>query len=234
MIVMFLLAWWELQVARQGCLVPLRKGGMWQSSQPASFSLAGLTLCPNWLERWLTTLNMLSTQVRIPVELSMPIHYITNTYMHHSGSKVNRDFSHYHMGRILLPRFFRRSCNLYTFLDERGSLVIGTINMYKIPNELSRYTNTSLDASTGPIPVWIGQIVSMFTIIQPSMPVMRRLLYTEICCVNKCQIFIEFTIFFILFSFPIHVYCRLKNWPMDNQPGNSLLLNLCKLHAILF
>ena len=40
----FSLAWWECRVAWQGCLVPLRKGGMWQSSRPASFSPAGLTL----------------------------------------------------------------------------------------------------------------------------------------------------------------------------------------------
>ena len=56
----FSLAWWEWRVARQGCLVPLRKGGMWQSSRPASFSPAGLTLWPNRLKRWLTTLSVLS------------------------------------------------------------------------------------------------------------------------------------------------------------------------------
>ena len=56
----FSLAWWECQVARQGCLVPLRKGGMWQSSQPDSFLPAGLTLWPNQLEHWLTTLSVLS------------------------------------------------------------------------------------------------------------------------------------------------------------------------------
>ena len=72
----FSLAWWEWRVARQGCLVPLRKGGMWQSSRPASFSPAGLNLWPNWLERWLVTLSGLSTQVRIPVGLSVPGHYI--------------------------------------------------------------------------------------------------------------------------------------------------------------
>ena len=69
----FSLAWWEWRVARQGCLVPLRKGGMWQSSRPASFSPAGLTLWPSWLERWLATLSGLSVQVRIPVGL--PGHY---------------------------------------------------------------------------------------------------------------------------------------------------------------
>ena len=66
----FSLAWWEWRVARQGCLVPLRKGGMWQSSRPASFSPGGLTLWPSWLERWLGTLSGLSVQVRIPVGLS--------------------------------------------------------------------------------------------------------------------------------------------------------------------
>ena len=40
---------------------------MWQSSRPASFSPAGLTLWPSQLERWLATLSGLSTQVRIPV-----------------------------------------------------------------------------------------------------------------------------------------------------------------------
>ena len=62
----FSLAWWEWRVARQGCLVPLMKGGMWQSSRPASFSSAGLTLWPSWLECWLATLSGLSVQVRIP------------------------------------------------------------------------------------------------------------------------------------------------------------------------
>ena len=71
----FSLAWWEWRVAGQGCLVPLRKGGMWQSSRPASFSPAGLTLWPNWLERWLATLSRLSTKVRIPVGLSVPGRY---------------------------------------------------------------------------------------------------------------------------------------------------------------
>ena len=42
---------------------------MWQFSQPASFSPAGLTLWPNWFEHWLTTLSMLSTQVQISVGL---------------------------------------------------------------------------------------------------------------------------------------------------------------------
>ena len=69
----FSLVWCEWQVARQGCLVPLRKGGMWQSSRPASFSPAGLTLWPSWLERWLATLSGLSVQVWIPVGL--PGHY---------------------------------------------------------------------------------------------------------------------------------------------------------------
>ena len=78
----FSLAWWELRVARQGCLVPLRKGGMWKSSRPASFSPAGLIFWPSWLERWLATLSGLSVQVRILVGLSVPGHYIiipTNT-----------------------------------------------------------------------------------------------------------------------------------------------------------
>ena len=67
----FSLAWWEWWLPdRAGCLVPLRKGGMWQSSRPASFSPAGLTLWPSWLERWLATLSGLSAQVRIPVGLS--------------------------------------------------------------------------------------------------------------------------------------------------------------------
>ena len=37
---------------------------LWQSSRPASFSPAGLTLWPSWLERWLATLTGLSVQVR--------------------------------------------------------------------------------------------------------------------------------------------------------------------------
>ena len=37
---------------------------MWQSSRPASFSPAGLTLWLSWLERWLATLSGLSVQVR--------------------------------------------------------------------------------------------------------------------------------------------------------------------------
>ena len=71
----FSLAWWEWRVARQGCLVPLRKGGMWQSNRPASFSPAGLTLWPSWLNCWLATLSGLSVHVRIPVGLSVPGHY---------------------------------------------------------------------------------------------------------------------------------------------------------------
>ena len=77
----FSLAWWEWRVARQGCLVPLRKGGMWQSSRPASFSPAGLTLWSSWLECWLETLSGLSVQVRIPVGLPgryNSMHQITN------------------------------------------------------------------------------------------------------------------------------------------------------------
>ena len=42
---------------------------MWQSSRPASFSPAGLTVWPSWLERWLATLGWLSVKVRIPVGL---------------------------------------------------------------------------------------------------------------------------------------------------------------------
>ena len=37
----FFVACWEWRVARQGWLVSLRKGGMWQSSRPASFSASG-------------------------------------------------------------------------------------------------------------------------------------------------------------------------------------------------
>ena len=79
----FSLAWWEWRVARQGCLVPLRKGGMWQSGRPASFSPGGLTLWPSWLERWLATLNGLSVQVRIPVGLSVPGHDNINKIKRH-------------------------------------------------------------------------------------------------------------------------------------------------------
>ena len=60
----FSLAWLEWRVARQGCLVPLRKGGMWQSSQPASFPPAGLTLWSIWLERWLATQSRVGYQPR--------------------------------------------------------------------------------------------------------------------------------------------------------------------------
>ena len=83
----FSLAWWEWRVARQGCLVPLRKGGMWQSSRPASFSPAGLTLWPSWLEGWLATLSGLSVQVRIPVGLSVPGHY---TSINHACGIMDR------------------------------------------------------------------------------------------------------------------------------------------------
>ena len=72
----FCLAWSEWRVARQGCLVPLRKGGMWQSSRPASFPPAGLS----WLERWLATLSGLSVQVWIPVGLSGSGHYNTMSF----------------------------------------------------------------------------------------------------------------------------------------------------------
>ena len=82
----FSLAWREWWVARQEHLVPLRKGGMWQSSRPASFSPAGLTLWPNWLERWHTTLSRLSTQVRIPVGLSVPGRYTCNGFELESSS----------------------------------------------------------------------------------------------------------------------------------------------------
>ena len=77
----FFLAWWEWRVARQCCLVPLWKRGMWQSNWPASFPPAGLTLWPNHLERWLATLSRLSTQVRIPVGLSVPGRYNTKSLM---------------------------------------------------------------------------------------------------------------------------------------------------------
>ena len=40
---------------------------VWQSSRPASFLPAGLTLRPIWLEHWLATRSRLSTQVRIPI-----------------------------------------------------------------------------------------------------------------------------------------------------------------------
>ena len=71
----FSLAWWEWRVARQGCLVPSRKGVMWQSGRLASFSPAGLTLWSNRLERRLATLSRISTQVRIPAGLSVPGRY---------------------------------------------------------------------------------------------------------------------------------------------------------------
>ena len=43
----------------------------WQPSQPASLSLAGLTLWPKWLERWLVIPSVLSAQVPIPAR---PLH----------------------------------------------------------------------------------------------------------------------------------------------------------------
>ena len=79
----------EWRVARQGCLVPLRKGGMWQSSRPASLSPAGLILWPNWLEHWPVTLSMLSTQVRIPVGLSVLGRYNFISHHTHSSSYCN-------------------------------------------------------------------------------------------------------------------------------------------------
>ena len=86
----FSLAWWEWRVARQGCLVPLRKGGMLQSSRPASFSPAGLALWPSWLERWLATLSGLSVQVRIPVGLPGRYHKLM-TFNGHAGVFLRTD-----------------------------------------------------------------------------------------------------------------------------------------------
>ena len=85
----FSLAWWEWWVARRGCLVPLRKEGMWLSSRPANFLPAGLTLWPNWLERWLTTLSRLSTQVQIPVGLSVPGLYTSKWKVEIGGVSVS-------------------------------------------------------------------------------------------------------------------------------------------------
>ena len=60
-----------------GRLVPLSLH-VWQSSRPASFSPAGLTLWPSWLERWLATLSGLSVQAPVPLRLSsnvMTLHW---------------------------------------------------------------------------------------------------------------------------------------------------------------
>ena len=48
---------------------------VWQPNWPASFSPVGLNLWPNCLQCWLMTLSRLSTQVQIPVGLSVPGHY---------------------------------------------------------------------------------------------------------------------------------------------------------------
>ena len=69
-----------LPACQTGVSGAIEEGGMWQSSRPASFSPAGLTLWPSWLERWLATLSGLSVQVRIPVGLSVSGHY---TYLTH-------------------------------------------------------------------------------------------------------------------------------------------------------
>ena len=66
------LAWCEWWVTRQGCLVPLRKGRMWQPSWPASLSRAGLNLWLNWFERWVVRLSALSVQIRNPMGLLVP------------------------------------------------------------------------------------------------------------------------------------------------------------------
>ena len=215
---MFLLAWWEWRVARQGCLVPLRKGGMWQSSQPASLSLAGLTLCPNWIERWLATLNMLSTQVRIPVELSVPVHYITNTCMHHSASKVNRDVSHYHMGRILLPSFLRRSCNFIHF-SMRGDFWF--LEQSICTKSLKNYRDILIPVCMLAPGLYLSEYDKLWVCLQQYSHQCCNeafTLYWNLLCVIKCQILTELTKVFILFSFPIHVYCR--------------LLKLCKLTRV--
>ena len=51
---------------------------LWRPSWPASLLLAGLTLWPNSLDRWLATLSMLSTPFLIPVGLSVPRRYTAN------------------------------------------------------------------------------------------------------------------------------------------------------------
>ena len=57
--------WWLKQChITYICIKSLMSLQMWQSSRPASFSPAGLTLWPSWLERWLATLSGLSVQVR--------------------------------------------------------------------------------------------------------------------------------------------------------------------------
>ena len=70
---------------------------VWQSSRPASFSPAGLTLWPNWLERWFATLSRLSTQVRIPVRSSVPGRYRCNWFrpaaVHKKCIKINNAFN---------------------------------------------------------------------------------------------------------------------------------------------
>ena len=58
------------------CLFSNQYNCLWQSIRPADLSLGGLTFWPNWLERWLATLSMPSSQVRMPVGLSVLGRYI--------------------------------------------------------------------------------------------------------------------------------------------------------------
>ena len=62
---------------------------MWQSSWPASIPLAGQTPWPNWLERWLVTLSVLSIQVQNPVVLLVPGCYINNGWAFISNAIPN-------------------------------------------------------------------------------------------------------------------------------------------------
>ena len=64
---------------------------MWQSSRPASFSPAGLTLWPSWLERWLATLSVLSAQVSKPAG-------VVARGVYSSSSRAGR------LGRTLWPQ----------------------------------------------------------------------------------------------------------------------------------
>ena len=55
---------------------------LWQPIRPSILSLAGLTFWPNWLERWLAILSVLSTQVQNPLGLLVLVRYTYN--MHHT------------------------------------------------------------------------------------------------------------------------------------------------------
>ena len=104
---------------------------VWQPSRPTRLSLAGLTLWLNWLERWLATPSVLSTQVRIPAGMLPKYEYHICWYAATKCHDTSSFRSYHSVTHNMIQKKRRNEVCIYTTCNISHHLVNNTQRIVK-------------------------------------------------------------------------------------------------------